>query len=198
MNRFIYGVAALFTLGVVWTLFDQPEAEKLPREIALGETVSEKKVMPPVPVVEQKKKVPKTAAEVPVQHNEVGVGQVGKPAVKLAATENVLYTGTDRSKRYGIQVIDPAMPIELSGKKATIHGEIDGEKFMLKIPENAMYDPLQLRIADRRTRVVKTVELGTGDSIVNGGDGSASVQVDFNEPEQFAVSYNNDNNIVFP
>lgn len=198
MNRFMYGAAAIFTLGVLWTLFDQPEAEELPREIAVVETVSVRKVSTPTPAAEQKKKAPKATEKLPAHNEEIGVGQVRKPVEKLAATENVLYTGTDRSKRYGIQVIDPAMPTDLAGKKMTIHGEIDGEKFILKIPENAMYDPLQLRIADRRTRVVKTVELGTGDSIVNGGAGAASVRVDFNEPEQFAVSYNNENNVVFP
>ncbi len=193
MNRWIVGSGLLLSLLVLWGVLSEPQVDPDEAITEIEETAQTKPHRPSAAV--QYESVQKKA----VVNNAKTVQPVRQKtqAKKLTLDEGVLYQGTDVSHRYGFQVIDAAMPSVKDRKKFTVQGEIDGHRFVLKIPANAMNDPLQLRIVDRKSKRVKTVELGTGNDF-DTGQGAAKLQMAFSDPQSYEVVYNDVNSKVFP
>jgi len=193
MNRWIIGSGFVISALVVWVLFSKPEIDSGEVGTMIEEQAQTVPVRPHSVVTYEKTDTPVKPKAKP----EVTPAVSPEVEEKLTVDENVLYQGKDVSKRYGFQLIDSAMPPEMDAKKVTIEGEIDGSRFILKIPENAMNDPLQLRIIDLKMKTVKTVELGTASDLKPGG-GAARLNMASSDPQSFNVQYDDVNTKVFP
>lgn len=193
MNRWIFGSGIVLSMLVAWGVLSDPQVDP-------GETVAVLQDRVPSEYSEASAEVQYETVQnkaVEKQARPEVLPQREKKAEKLTLDEGVLYQGTDVTRRYGFQVIDAAMPPEMNNKKYTVQGEIDGHRFVLKIPANAMNDPLQLRIVDRKSKRAKTVELGTGNDLKS-GEGAGILKMAFSDPQSYEVVYNDVNDKVFP
>lgn len=193
MNNWLIGTGIILSVLVAWGMLTEPKVDSAEAaHVMAGDVETNSKSTVQTVQYDMKKK-----AEVEKQTSAVEPLPQKKKMEKLTLDEGVLYQGTDVTRRYGFQVIDTAMPSEKDKRKFTLQGEMEGHRFVLKIPLNAMNDPLQLRIVDRKNKRVKTIELGSGSDFET-EKGAAKLQMSFSDPQSYEVVYNDLNDKVFP
>ncbi len=99
---------------------------------------------------------------------------------------HIRYQGTDDSGRYGFQVIDVSTEPLHSSETVGFVGEIDGNRFVIRIPKEVRQSDLHLRIVDRKTKEEKSVPLPFAAELGKSGY-APQMKVSFDDAENYEV-----------